>query len=210
MNERVVKLARKLFESKNPHHDWGALDWTVRQAWQALAELAIADCEAVGRGQVCEMLCDGIQQGCKNAPTMKEASEIVEFVVGAEQAAGWARRHEQGDHVPATHSGVVHELKTLPEFYEAVRTGAKTFEARRDDRRFNPGDLLVLREWSSDGGYSGRESRQVVTYILRDSRFVAEGFAILGMHEFRCPAYGFACTNCKPGECAMEASNDAA
>jgi ribosomal protein L37E len=41
----------------------------------------------------------------------------------------------------------VHSLKTWPEYFEAQRAGRKTFELRRNDRNFQVGDLLVLREW---------------------------------------------------------------
>lgn len=49
-----------------------------------------------------------------------------------------------------------HELKTWPEFFDAVASGAKTFEVRRDDRGFQVGDRLVLLRWQpSDRGYQG-------------------------------------------------------
>jgi len=69
-----------------------------------------------------------------------------------------------------------HYLKEWPRFFEAVASGDKTFEVRRDDRGFEVGDMLVLREWvlpskrKSEmyvGAYSGRELRVRVTYVLR-------------------------------------------
>lgn len=42
----------------------------------------------------------------------------------------------------------VHYLKIYPEYFEAVISGQKTVELRReDDRQFAVGDVLVLREW---------------------------------------------------------------
>ena len=41
---------------------------------------------------------------------------------------------------------MIHELKTLPEYFEAVRKGDKTFELREDDRNFKVGDYLALNE----------------------------------------------------------------
>lgn len=42
---------------------------------------------------------------------------------------------------------MIHELKTWPRFFEAIKTGRKTFEVRKDDRGFMPGHTLKLREW---------------------------------------------------------------
>ena len=40
------------------------------------------------------------------------------------------------------------EVKVLPEFYEELRMHRKTFEIRKDDRDYQVGDILVLREWN--------------------------------------------------------------
>lgn len=79
-----------------------------------------------------------------------------------------------------------HSLKVWPKFFEALRTGAKTFEAKKDDRVFVVGDELVLREWSPTAEhYTGRMLRMRITYILRGDEAatfgVAEGFVILGL-----------------------------
>ncbi|MCL8207241.1 MAG: DUF3850 domain-containing protein [Actinomycetia bacterium] len=42
-------------------------------------------------------------------------------------------------------------LKIAPPWFDAVASGQKTLELRREDtRRFEPGDVLVLREWRTD------------------------------------------------------------
>lgn len=77
-----------------------------------------------------------------------------------------------------------HELKTLPEFFRAVLSGAKTFEARRDDRGFQVGDTLVLQEYDpSFERFTGRHLVFTISYILRDAEQfgVVPGFAILGL-----------------------------
>jgi len=38
-----------------------------------------------------------------------------------------------------------HFLKTWAEYFEAVKSGNKTFEVRVNDRDFKVGDILVLR-----------------------------------------------------------------
>ncbi len=67
-----------------------------------------------------------------------------------------------------------HELKVWPEYFAGLVSGAKSFEVRRDDRGFAVGQVLRLREWSADGGYSGRELRARVTYLLRGPAFGVE------------------------------------
>lgn len=87
-----------------------------------------------------------------------------------------------------------HELKTRPVYFEEVRTGVKTFEFRRDDRGFEVGDVLVLREWITVGdvlmgrewtepGYTGRVVQRKVTSILRtyDGLGVPPGFVVMSI-----------------------------
>lgn len=40
-----------------------------------------------------------------------------------------------------------HELKIWPQYYCRVADGTKTFELRENDRSFQPGDTVTLREW---------------------------------------------------------------
>lgn len=74
-----------------------------------------------------------------------------------------------------------HELKILPRYYSDVVRFAKRFEARRNDRNFQPGDRVRLREW--DGTYTGREAEIEITYVLTDKDFpeaIKEGYCIFG------------------------------
>ncbi len=80
---------------------------------------------------------------------------------------------------------MIHELKTLPKYFNAVFDKSKPFEVRKDDRNFQIGDTLYLKEWSLEQGYSGNASIRIITYILgRESdekQFVSDGCVILGM-----------------------------
>lgn len=43
-----------------------------------------------------------------------------------------------------------HTLKIWPQYYSRVADGSKTFEVRNNDRGFQPGDEVVLREWNPE------------------------------------------------------------
>lgn len=69
----------------------------------------------------------------------------------------------------------VHELKTDPEPFQAVWSGVKTYELRKNDRGFMVGDVLRLRETRHTGAqmqsgapleYTGRSKTRRVSHIL--------------------------------------------
>lgn len=77
---------------------------------------------------------------------------------------------------------MVHELKTLPEFFQAVKEGIKPFEVRKNDRKFEVGDSLYLREWTGEE-YTGRKLIRIITYILENPLYVKEGYVILAIKQ---------------------------
>jgi hypothetical protein len=83
--------------------------------------------------------------------------------------------------MPKKHELMKHELKILPEYYEAVLNGTKSFELRKDDRGYKVGDTVRLMEWQ-DGLYTGRDLVLKIKYILRDcpEYGLMEGYCILG------------------------------
>lgn len=42
---------------------------------------------------------------------------------------------------------MTHELKIWPQYYCRVADGSKTFEVRKNDRGFQPGDTVILKEY---------------------------------------------------------------
>lgn len=61
-----------------------------------------------------------------------------------------------------------HFLKILPEYFNEVQKGNKTFELRKDDRDYQVGDYIILQEFEN-GAYTGRECGSYkITYILRN------------------------------------------
>jgi len=76
--------------------------------------------------------------------------------------------------------GKHHDLKILPEYFEAIENGEKTFEVRFNDRNFAKGDVLHLREHDADG-YTGRAVTAEVTYLLDNPNYCKEGYVIMAI-----------------------------
>lgn len=92
----------------------------------------------------------------------------------------------------------IHELKIWPIYFEKVLSGEKTFELRKNDRDFQVGDVLILKEFNSglsdatgpervvieERGYTGREVKKKITYIYKgcaNGLGLREGFCILSI-----------------------------
>jgi Domain of unknown function (DUF3850) len=80
-----------------------------------------------------------------------------------------------------------HELKTVHPHFQDVWTGHKTFEIRWNDRGFQVGDTLVLKEYvANDGYYSGRKIEACVTHILPSEKFLSgikPGYVVMSIKE---------------------------
>jgi hypothetical protein len=86
-----------------------------------------------------------------------------------------------------------HALKTWKSFYDEVLVGNKPFEVRKNDRGFQKGDVLWLREWDQDKAawealsnperyYTGRHHKRPITYVLTGGRFgIMDGYVVLGL-----------------------------
>jgi len=76
----------------------------------------------------------------------------------------------------------VHELKTLPEYFEAVFMGKKNFEIRENDRDFKVGDFVTLMEYDAKTGYTGKKLSRRITYIFKGGNYgLHENFVILSI-----------------------------
>lgn len=63
-----------------------------------------------------------------------------------------------------------HDLKILPQYFQAVAEGRKTFEIRKDDRGFQAGDTVRLYEVAGAGFQkgvkpTGRECTAKIGYV---------------------------------------------
>ena len=75
----------------------------------------------------------------------------------------------------------IHELKILPEYFDAVRCGDKRFEIRKNDRNFHRGDILRLKEWNGKE-YTGEEIDALVRYVLYDwTGGLQDGYCIMSI-----------------------------
>ena len=74
----------------------------------------------------------------------------------------------------------IHDLKIWPEFYRPMVAGIKTWETRRNDREYQLGDVLHLREWK-DGEYTGNHSYWRVTYIIYKGPGLQPGYCQMGV-----------------------------
>lgn len=102
-----------------------------------------------------------------------------------EDDSGRVHLIEAGDYATYTYH---HELKCWPgpDLFQAVASGRKPFEVRKDDRDYRVGDWLWLREWNPVTGLYGTEEVVCeVTYILRGEmaeKFgIQPGYCVLGL-----------------------------
>jgi hypothetical protein len=77
-----------------------------------------------------------------------------------------------------------HHLKTLPQFWDAVERGEKTFEARLNDRNFQKGDELHLYRYEESTlpkNFDFDKHKQQLTKLVFKAGMILHG-----------PAYGIA------------------
>lgn len=61
---------------------------------------------------------------------------------------------------------MVHELKINTVYFEYVLNGEKTFEIRKNDRKYKVGDCIILNEWDEQfKNYTGRQIYGKIKYI---------------------------------------------
>lgn len=75
-----------------------------------------------------------------------------------------------------------HDLKCLPEHYDAIESGAKTLELRLDDRNYQTGDILHLRRYEPlTEAYTGASQRARVTHTLRGGPWLTPGYVAMSI-----------------------------
>jgi hypothetical protein len=80
---------------------------------------------------------------------------------------------------------VTHEVKSWPQFFGPVVAGTRRHELRRNDRGYEVGDQVVLREWDpTDGRYTGRQATAAITSITSNEHPCA--VSDVGLHPDFC------------------------
>jgi hypothetical protein len=105
-----------------------------------------------------------------------------------------------------------HDLKTWPEYFQAIVSHQKNFELRYNDRDYKAGDVLCLLEFDpckgcrgkgrvsslgylqeippcpdcngAGGKYTGRTSTHVVMYMMSGHEALRSGYVILAIRPF--------------------------
>jgi hypothetical protein len=75
---------------------------------------------------------------------------------------------------------MTHNLKTIPIYFDRVANFEKLFEVRKNDRDFQVGDTLILKEWFNNQ-YTGKEISCKVTYVLYGFEGLKKGYVGLGI-----------------------------
>lgn len=79
----------------------------------------------------------------------------------------------------------VHYIKCEKDFFNDVVEGYKSFEIRKNDRDYQAGDDIVLREYDKEAAeLTGRELRVSIIYFLDDYPGIEQGYCILGIEEY--------------------------
>lgn len=72
----------------------------------------------------------------------------------------------------------IHQIKLGASFFDEVCRGEKSFELRKNDRGYKKGDILEMLEFS-DGKFTGRTVRVLVTYMLDEYTGLEDGYCIM-------------------------------
>ena len=82
--------------------------------------------------------------------------------------------------------GITHDLKVWPEPFCALINDIKPFEVRKNDRDFQVGDVLILKEWDpASESYTGQSCTRRVEYLLKGGQFGIEaGFVVMGISKW--------------------------
>lgn len=90
---------------------------------------------------------------------------------------------QKAERLIATHKFLtIHELKCWPQYFDLTYRGLKWFEYRQNDRDYQVGDVLHLKEYDPETKvYSGRWLDLKVVSVIEDCPGLADGYCIMGI-----------------------------
>ena len=76
-----------------------------------------------------------------------------------------------------------HELKCNIEYFSRIKTGQKTFEIRKNDRDYQVGDTLILREYNPKNSrtHYGDDEVLVAKVVYLTSYEQKDGYVVMGI-----------------------------
>lgn len=78
----------------------------------------------------------------------------------------------------------IHSLKCWPKYWSAIADGRKNFDVRKgEDRQYQVGDELRLQEYDVLKGFTGRQTRRIVGYIMHGGEWLPADVWVLGFRE---------------------------
>jgi hypothetical protein len=81
-------------------------------------------------------------------------------------------------------SARTHVVKCWTDYFQAIRSNDKRFDIRRDDRGYQKGDTVHLKEWNNRAmvpHFTGNDEFRKIKYILAGGQFGLEpGYVVLG------------------------------
>lgn len=78
---------------------------------------------------------------------------------------------------------MTHEVKILPAYFQAVWDRKKTFEVRKNDRDYQPDDILILKEWDGKK-FTGSVVTKKICYMLTDIiDGIEAGYCVIGLED---------------------------
>ena len=81
---------------------------------------------------------------------------------------------------------MLHNLKTLPTYFNRTWELEKKFEIRKNDRGYQTGDKLSLDECTDNNSYAGRRIECTIKYVLHGFEGLTDGYVALGIEINNC------------------------
>lgn len=72
--------------------------------------------------------------------------------------------------------------KIQSDFFQAVQSGKKTFELRKDEDGIQEGDFIILHEWVNDE-YTGRSVVVRAGFVLRGYEGLKDGYCVISIRH---------------------------